>query len=69
MRRIVVTGATGTVGGAAMRLLAAAGVEAEVLGAARSDRAAEALRAQGHRPVRLEYEAAETLRAPTRCSS
>lgn len=63
MRRIVVTGATGTVGGAAMRLLAAgSGGEVEVLGAARSDKAAEALAAKGHRPVRLDYDAPETLR-------
>jgi uncharacterized protein YbjT (DUF2867 family) len=63
-RRILVTGATGTVGGAAMELLAreAPGGALEVLGAARSDASAAALRERGHSPVLLDYDRPETLR-------
>lgn len=62
--RIVVTGATGTVGGEAMRLLRAdaqAG-RLEALGAARSEAGAAKLRARGDTPVLLDYDRPETLR-------
>lgn len=61
--RILVTGATGTVGGSVMRQLradAAAGT-IELLGAARSTAAADKLRAQGFTPVTFDYDAPETL--------
>lgn len=63
-RRILVTGATGTVGGAVMRLLKAdadAG-RIELVGAARSDRSAERLRRDGFEPVPFEFDAPDTLR-------
>lgn len=63
-RRVLVTGATGTVGGAAMRILrehAAAGT-IELLGAARGQQGAEKLRKEGLEPVHLDYDAPETLR-------
>jgi len=57
-RRILVTGATGTVGGALMRYLSNDAVEGqiELLGAARSDKAAMALRDQNHHPVHFDYD-------------
>jgi NAD(P)H dehydrogenase (quinone) len=63
-RRILITAATGTVGGAAMQLLAddsKAGT-IEILGTARSDRSADRLRAKGFTPVAFDYDAPETLR-------
>ncbi len=63
MARILITGATGTVGGAALRLLSSdVPGTVDVVGAARSERAAQALEARGHRPVHLDYDAPETLR-------
>lgn len=63
-RRILVTGATGTVGGAAMELLAREkeSRSVEVLGAARSDESARRLRDRGHSPILLDYDRPETLR-------
>ncbi|WP_112664435.1 NmrA family NAD(P)-binding protein [Microvirga flavescens] len=63
-RRILVTAATGTVGGAAMRLLAgdAKSGEFELIGAARSARSADRLRAEGFAPVTFDYDRPETLR-------
>jgi uncharacterized protein YbjT (DUF2867 family) len=62
-RRVLVTGATGTVGGALMKTLAPARDrgEIELLGASRSPRGDEALKASGFTPVRLDYDAPETL--------
>ena len=62
--RILVTGATGTVGGEAMRLLRpddAAG-KLELRGAARNEAATTKLRERGHSPVLLDYDRPETLR-------
>lgn len=65
--RIVVTGATGTVGGSLMTELAAkAPAGTEVLGAARSEAGAAALRAAGHGVVRLDYDDPQTLRPALR---
>ncbi|MDP3897827.1 MAG: NmrA family NAD(P)-binding protein [Mesorhizobium sp.] len=62
-RRILVTGATGTVGGAVMRALAAdAAGGMELFGAARSDRSADALRAGGFSPVAFDYDRPKTMR-------
>jgi uncharacterized protein YbjT (DUF2867 family) len=63
-RRILVTGATGTVGGATIRLLkpdADAG-RLELLGAARSAPSAEKLRRDGFAPVAFDFDAPETMR-------
>lgn len=63
-RRILVTGATGTVGGATMRLLKAdadAG-RIDLLGAARNDAGAEKLRRDGFLPIAFDFDAVETLR-------
>ncbi len=63
-RKVLVTGATGTVGGATMRLLKAdadAG-RIDLLGAARSGAGAEKLRRDGFRPVAFDFDAVETLR-------
>lgn len=63
-RRILVTGATGTVGGATMRLLksdADAG-RIELLGAARSAESAERLARHGFSPVAFDFESPPTLR-------
>lgn len=66
-RRIVVTGATGTVGGHVMAALAApASAGLEVLGAARSTASADALRATGHGVVHLDYDDPQTLRPALR---
>jgi uncharacterized protein YbjT (DUF2867 family) len=64
VRRILVTAATGTVGGEAMRLLAAdaAAGRIELLGAARSPESAERLRARGCTPILVDYDAPDTLR-------
>ena len=62
-RRILVTGASGTVGGAVLRQLATT-AEAdglELLGAARSDASAERIRAAGREPVHFDYDRPETL--------
>lgn len=63
-RRILVTAATGTVGGAAIARLAslaeARGIEA--LGAARSEASANKLRDGGFTPVAFDYDRIETLR-------
>lgn len=67
-RRILVTGATGTVGGAVMRALrtdAQAG-RIDLLGAARSATAADRLRTDGFAPVSLDFDAPETLRPALR---
>lgn len=64
-RRILVTGATGTVGGAVMRELKAdheAGA-IELVGAARSPQSADALREQGMNPVHFDYNEPDTMRA------
>lgn len=63
-RRILVTGATGSVGGAVARQLLhdhSAGLIA-LVGAARSEAGAEALRSQAIVPVMLDFEKPETLR-------
>ncbi|MFI0842949.1 NmrA family NAD(P)-binding protein [Mesorhizobium sp. IMUNJ 23232] len=63
-RRILVTGATGTVGGATMRLLkpdADAG-RIELLGAARSAESAERLTRHGFSPVTFDFDAPSTMR-------
>lgn len=63
-RRILVTGATGTVGGATMRLLdanaAADGIE--LIGAARNDSGAEKLRRNGFQPVAFDFDSPQTMR-------
>ncbi len=63
-RRILATGATGAVGGALMRCLSdeARSGRIELLGAARSQTAADKLRAEGFTPVVLDYDRPETLR-------
>lgn len=62
-RRILITGATGTVGGAAMRMLRdeSASGNLDLLGAARNDKGADKLRAAGFDPVHLDYDRPETL--------
>lgn len=62
-RRILVTGATGTVGGAAMRALAmeAAAERIELFGAARSPESAGKLIDAGFNVVELDYDRPETL--------
>jgi NAD(P)H dehydrogenase (quinone) len=62
-RRILVTGATGTVGGALMRELSQDAPEGriELLGAARSDRAALKLRERDQSPVEFDFDRPETL--------
>ncbi|WP_293866011.1 NmrA family NAD(P)-binding protein [uncultured Alsobacter sp.] len=63
MRRILVTGATGTVGGAVLKALAAtADDDVQVLGASRSAAGDAAIAAAGHAAVRLDYDAPATLR-------
>lgn len=63
-RRILITGATGTVGGAALRLLApdASKGEIELLGAARSEASADKVRRRGFNPVPFDYDDPRTLR-------
>lgn len=63
VRRILVTAATGTVGGAAMRLLAsdAKAGRIELIGAARSSASADRLRNAGFSPVPFDYDRPETL--------
>lgn len=62
-RRILITGATGTVGGAVMRALgtdaAAGGIE--LFGAARSEASAAKLRDQGFATARFDYDRPETM--------
>lgn len=63
MRRILVTGATGTVGGAVLRALASVPrTDVAVLAASRSAAGDAALAAAGHHPVRVDYDAPQTLR-------
>lgn len=67
-RRVLVTGATGTVGGAVMRLLredARAG-KLELVGAARSEASAEKLRRDGFTPVAFDFDDPATLRPALR---
>lgn len=59
-RRVLITAATGTVGGATMTALA--GIDVEVLGAARSDASAETLRRRGFTPVTFDYDRPDTMR-------
>lgn len=63
-RRILVTGATGTVGGAVMRLLRedANNGTIELVGAARSAASAEKLRREGFTPVSFDMDDPATLR-------
>jgi uncharacterized protein YbjT (DUF2867 family) len=63
-RRILVTGATGTVGGAAMRALAteAEAGRIELFGAARSAKSAGKLVDAGFNAIELDYDRPETLR-------
>jgi NAD(P)H dehydrogenase (quinone) len=67
-RRILVTGATGTVGGAVMRALRGTAQDGRItlLGAARSAASAERLRQDGFTPVTLDFDAPETLRPALR---
>ena len=67
-RRILVTGATGAVGGAVMRQLAADHLAGsiELVGSVRSDAAAEALRAQGLLSAFLDFDQIATLRPALR---
>ena len=63
MRRILVTGATGTVGGAVLRALGSASrADVAVLAASRSAAGDATLAAAGHHPVRVDYDAPQTLR-------
>jgi len=64
MHRILVTGATGTVGGATMRLLKADADAGRItlLGAARSADSAAKLRARGYEPVAFDFDSPDTLR-------
>lgn len=64
MHRILVTGATGTVGGATMRLLKADADASRItlLGAARSADSAAKLRARGYDPVAFDFDSPDTLR-------
>ncbi|VVT01036.1 NmrA family NAD(P)-binding protein [Hoeflea sp. EC-HK425] len=57
-RRIFITGATGTVGGAVMRYLSQDPKTGsiELLGAARSEPAASKLRDAGHQPIHFDYD-------------
>lgn len=67
-RRILVTGATGTVGGATMRALQEeeqAG-RAELLGAARNEKGAAKLRESGFTPVAFDFDDVSTLRPALR---
>lgn len=63
-RRILVTGATGTVGGAVMRGLRQDALDGRIslAGAARSKASADRLRDSGLDPVHLDLDAPETLR-------
>lgn len=63
-RRILVTGATGTVGGAVMRALGSSASAGSIglLGAARSEASAAKLRENGFAPVVFDYDRPETLR-------
>ena len=64
MRRILVTTATGTVGGATMEALreADAGGQIEVLGTARSSQSARRLEERGFKTVTFDYDNPATLR-------
>lgn len=64
-RRVLVTGATGTVGGEVMRILTADNMAGQLtlVGAARSDKSAEALLARGMTPVDFDFDRPETMRA------
>jgi NAD(P)H dehydrogenase (quinone) len=62
-RRILVTGASGTVGGVVMRHLAQMSRTGgfDVVGAARSDASSEKLQLQGHASILFDYDRPETL--------
>lgn len=66
MARIVVSGATGTVGSAVLDALCPPGDSSpgghEILGTARSDRAADRLRERGVTPLTFDFDRPETLR-------
>lgn len=63
-RRVLVSAATGTIGGATMELLAsdAAAGQLDLVGAARSAKSADALRRRGFEPVAFDYDLPATLR-------
>jgi len=62
MRRILVTGATGTVGGAVLRALGdAAQSDVRVLAASRSAVGDAAITAAGHAPILFDFDAPQTL--------
>lgn len=67
-RRILVTGATGTVGGAVMRLLKADADRGsiELVGAARSESGAARLRRDGFNPAAFDFDDPATLRPALR---
>lgn len=67
-RRVLVTGATGTVGGAALRQLKgdADGGKLTVLGASRSEKGAAKLQDGGFEPVHMDFDKPETLRPALR---
>ncbi len=63
VQRILVTGATGTVGGATLRQLAGlVNTNIEVVAATRSEHGKKALREAGFSPVVFDFDAPETLR-------
>lgn len=62
MTRILITGATGTVGSSVLEQLQARGDSSlEILGTARSDKAADWLRTRNIRPVAFDYDRPETM--------
>jgi len=65
---ILVTGATGTVGGALMQALSDSAGQGRITltGAARSDKSAKKLRGQGFVPVEFDFDRPETLRPALR---
>ena len=67
-RRILVTGATGTVGGAVMRALRVDAQQGRIdlCGAARSAASADRLRQDGFAPIAMDFDAPDTLRPALR---
>lgn len=61
-RRVLITGATGTVGRATIQQLASGAHGLDASGATRSSAGAEWLRSQGMTPVELDFDRPETLR-------